>query len=41
MRSSGLTTISPKATLKRRCRRITSDVRLSDCRKGLIGSDST
>src|SRR5580658_10218861 len=38
MRSSGSTTISPKATPKRSCRRITSDSQLATCQKGLIGS---
>src|SRR3984885_16278583 len=41
MRSSGSTTISPKATRKRSCRRITSDGQLATCRKGLIGSDTS
>jgi glyoxylase-like metal-dependent hydrolase (beta-lactamase superfamily II) len=41
MRSSGLTTISTKATRKRSCRRITSDGQLATCRKGLIGSDTS
>ena len=38
MRSSGLITISLKATRKRSCRSITSDCRLATCRKGRIGS---
>ena len=42
MRSSGLTTISRKATRKRSCRHITSDGHhLAACRKAPIGPDTT
>src|SRR5271166_2936846 len=40
MRSSGLTTISPKATHKRSCRGIMSDGHFSCCRENLFGSDA-
>jgi hypothetical protein len=38
MLSSRLTTISPKTTLKRSCRRVTSDGQLCQLPEGLIGS---
>jgi hypothetical protein len=41
MLSSRLTTISPKTTLKRSCRRVTSDGQLCQLPKGLIGSGTT
>src|SRR5580704_8906569 len=41
MRSSGLTTISPKAMLRRSCQRITSDGHLAGGGKELIGWDIT